>query len=73
MADTPKSRLAMSRVAKTRALAHGVSIAPGRLFSARPMQFANFIRLSCGMPWSPKIDQAVSMLGRLVKQFARLG
>jgi DNA-binding transcriptional MocR family regulator len=54
-----------------RALAHGISIAPGRLFSARPMQFANFIRLSCGMPWSPKIEQAVSLLGRFVKQLSR--
>jgi DNA-binding transcriptional MocR family regulator len=55
----------------TRALAHGISIAPGRLFSARPIQFANFIRLSCGMPWSPKIEQAVSTIGRLVKTLSR--
>jgi DNA-binding transcriptional MocR family regulator len=57
----------------TRALAHGISIAPGRLFSARPIQFANFIRLSCGMPWSPKIEQAVATLGRLVKTLSRSG
>ena len=56
-----------------RALGHGISIAPGRLFSARPMQFANFIRLSCGMPWSPRIEQAVSTVGRLVKQLSRSG
>jgi DNA-binding transcriptional MocR family regulator len=55
----------------TRALAHGISIAPGRLFSARPMQFGNFIRLSCGMPWSAKIEQALRTLGRLVKQFSQ--
>ena len=55
----------------THALARGISIAPGALFSARPMQFANFIRLSCGMPWSPKIEQALSTLGRLVKQLSR--
>lgn len=55
----------------TRALAHGISIAPGRLFSARPIQFANFIRLSCGMPWSSKIEQALSVLGGLVKKLAR--
>jgi len=53
----------------TRALAHHISIAPGRLFSARPMQFANFIRLSCGIPWSPKIERAIAVLGRLVRQF----
>jgi DNA-binding transcriptional MocR family regulator len=35
------------------------------------MQFANFIRLSCGMPWSPKIEQAISVLGGLVRQLAR--
>jgi DNA-binding transcriptional MocR family regulator len=54
----------------TRALARGVSIAPGQVFSARPLQFANFVRLSCGMPWSPKIEQAISVLGRLVRQLA---
>ena len=32
------------------------------------MEFANFIRLSCGMPWSPKIEQAISVLGGLVRQ-----
>src|SRR6185437_5684345 len=46
----------------TRALARGISIAPGRLFSARPIQFSNFIRLSCGMPWSPRIEEAVAVL-----------
>jgi DNA-binding transcriptional MocR family regulator len=55
----------------TRALARGISIAPGGLFSACPLQFANFIRLSCGMPWSPKIEQAISVLGGLVRQLAR--
>lgn len=55
----------------SRALAHGISVAPGRLFSARPLQFTNFIRLSCGMPWSQKIEEALATLGRLAKQLCR--
>ena len=49
------------------ALAAKISIAPGPMFSAS-QGFQNFIRLSCGHPWSERLDRAVTFLGRLVKE-----
>jgi DNA-binding transcriptional MocR family regulator len=43
----------------------GISIAPGPIFS--PVgAFSNYIRLSCGFPWSAKIERAIGVLGRLI-------
>ncbi len=50
-----------------RALAEKISIAPGPMFSPRH-SFRNFIRLSCGQPWSPRIERAIGLLAFLVKQ-----
>lgn len=49
------------------ALAEKISIAPGPMFSAS-RGFRNFIRISCGHPWSPQIENAVSALGRLIRK-----
>ncbi|RYD84349.1 MAG: PLP-dependent aminotransferase family protein, partial [Verrucomicrobiaceae bacterium] len=49
------------------ALAERISIAPGPMFSATK-GFRNFIRISCGHPWSPRIEEAIGILGRLVRQ-----
>jgi DNA-binding transcriptional MocR family regulator len=46
------------------ALAEGISISPGPMFSAR-QRFRNYIRLNCGYPWSPRLEKAVRTLGRL--------
>jgi DNA-binding transcriptional MocR family regulator len=51
----------------TKALAEKISIAPGPMFSPR-QNFRNFIRLSCGEPWSPQIERAIGVLAYLVKQ-----
>lgn len=51
----------------TKALAEKISLAPGPMFSAR-QNFKNFIRLSFGEPWSPKVERAVGVLAYLVKQ-----
>jgi DNA-binding transcriptional MocR family regulator len=48
-----------------RALSERISIAPGPIFSAK-QKFRNFIRLNCGIPWSPTIERALKILGRLV-------
>jgi len=48
-----------------RALAEGISISPGPMFSPR-QRYRNYIRLSCGYPWSPRFDQAIRTLGRLM-------
>ena len=47
-----------------KALAEKISIAPGPIFSAK-QKLENFIRLSCGAPWSEAMDQALLKLGQL--------
>lgn len=51
----------------TRARAADISIAPGPLFSPNG-GFRNSIRISCGNPWSPAIEAAVTTLGDLVRK-----
>ena len=53
-----------------RALAAGISIVPGPVFSAKG-KFRNFIRLNCGNPWSKAIERAISQLGNFVHELAR--
>ena len=50
-----------------RALEQKISIAPGPIFSAK-QKYKNFIRLSCGLPWTEKIDRAVQTLADLARQ-----
>lgn len=47
-----------------RAAARGISVAPGPIFSAK-QRFSNCIRVSCGWPWSPRIEQAITTLGAI--------
>lgn len=46
------------------ALAEGISISPGPIFSPSG-KFRNYIRLNCGRTWSEELDRAVLKLGRL--------
>jgi hypothetical protein len=46
-----------SEVLLSQALTRGVSITPGVLFSTT-RKFKNFIRISCGLPWSEDVAQA---------------
>lgn len=48
-----------------RALAAGISTAPGPLFSAKK-KFQNFIRLNFGNPWTETIENAVRTLGQII-------
>ena len=50
-----------------RAMAQKMSIAPGPIFSAK-QKYKNFLRLSCGLPWSDKIDSAVQTLAELIRK-----
>jgi DNA-binding transcriptional MocR family regulator len=53
------------------ALAEGIGTSPGVLFSSRG-DYGDCLRLSCGMPWSPRLDQALKRLGQLARrQLAR--
>jgi DNA-binding transcriptional MocR family regulator len=47
-----------------RALQHGISIAPGPIFSPR-REYRNCVRLNYGHPWSAELDRAVRQLARL--------
>ncbi len=53
-----------------RALEAGISIAPGPIFSARPDCYRNFVRLSCGQVWTPRIEAAMATLGSLARSLA---
>jgi len=46
------------------ALGRGVSITPGTLFSAT-RRFRGYIRISAGLPWSERVEQAVATVGEL--------
>jgi DNA-binding transcriptional MocR family regulator len=50
-----------------RALARGVSVAPGPIFSAK-QRFTSCVRISCGFPWSPAIERGVRTLGEIVRE-----
>jgi DNA-binding transcriptional MocR family regulator len=52
------------------ALASHIGIAPGVVFSASA-KYRNYIRLSCGLPWTATIERALEKLGRLVATTAR--
>lgn len=46
------------------ATAAGIAFVPGDMFSASGL-YRNCLRLNCGNPWTPRIDEAVRTLGRL--------
>jgi DNA-binding transcriptional MocR family regulator len=54
------------------ALAKGISIAPGPIFSARK-QYRNCLRLNCANLWSEKVEQAVAKLGIMATRMAANG
>ena len=50
-----------------RALEQKVGIAPGPIFSPK-QKYKNFIRISCGLPWSEKVDHAVRTVADLARK-----
>jgi DNA-binding transcriptional MocR family regulator len=50
-----------------RALAMGISIAPGPIFSAR-RQFRNFLRINVGHPWTMLMDKSIQRLGEILRR-----
>lgn len=63
--ELPKAVNALTLYRK--ALAEKISIAPGPLFSAK-QRYPNFIRLSCGHPWSVELERALARLGELANE-----
>ncbi len=50
------------------ALAQGISLAPGPIFSAT-QRFRNCARLNHGHPWDNRSEKAMELLGRILKSF----
>jgi DNA-binding transcriptional MocR family regulator len=50
-----------------RAMAAGISVSPGPMFSA-VRGFGNCLRLNYGHPWSPRLEQGMRTLSRLVTE-----
>ncbi|WXL27975.1 GntR family transcriptional regulator MpaR [Ectopseudomonas mendocina] len=50
------------------ALAQGISLAPGPIFSAT-RRFGNCARLNSGHPWTAHSEQAMAVLGRILASF----
>jgi DNA-binding transcriptional MocR family regulator len=46
------------------ALEEKISTAPGPIFSVRH-QFGNYLRINCGLRWTPQFERAIQTLGRL--------
>ncbi|SDP91616.1 transcriptional regulator, GntR family [Rhodoferax sp. OV413] len=55
-----------------RALAQGISIAPGPMFSAR-QGWRHSIRLNYGHPWTEQLEAAMATLGQLAKDLYKNG
>ena len=51
-----------------RALKHNIGIAPGQIFSSQG-RFENCFRISYGEPWSPKIEEGIKTLGKLLREW----
>jgi len=49
---------------QTDAFERGIAIAPGPIFSAR-QRYASSIRITCGAPWSSRMERAIATLGEL--------
>lgn len=45
----------------------GISISPGPIFSASG-KYTNFIRISCAGKWTPRVDEALARVARLIEQ-----
>jgi DNA-binding transcriptional MocR family regulator len=51
------------------ALKHKISFTPGRIFSLQNC-FNNCLRLSYGNPWSKQVDDAIKLLGKLIRKMS---
>lgn len=51
------------------ARSRNIGIAPGAIFTTQD-RFANYIRLSCGIPWSDRLDNGIRQLGALAVALA---
>ncbi len=52
------------------ALRHNISVIPGVICS-NSNKYSHFIRISCGLPWSEKLQQGVIRIGEIIHQLTR--
>ncbi|QJQ06337.1 PLP-dependent aminotransferase family protein [Undibacterium piscinae] len=52
------------------ALEHGILVSPGLLYS-NSNRFNHFLRLNCGMPFTPELDAALRTLGNIIHRLAQ--
>jgi DNA-binding transcriptional MocR family regulator len=52
---------------RTEAMKHGISIVPGKIFSASN-NYGNCVRISFGKPWDDDADYGLMMLGKLIRK-----
>lgn len=52
---------------QARALDHGIAVAPGPIFSPRN-RFTSFVRISCGLPMSPRVEAAIRRVGEIAAE-----
>jgi DNA-binding transcriptional MocR family regulator len=52
-----------------KALQQKIAVVPGPMFSAKG-GFGNCLRLSCGIPWSPQLEQSLAILGSIATRSA---
>ena len=52
-----------------KALQEKICVAPGTLFAAGK-RFRNFIRISCGYPWSSELERSIWRLGQIVTELS---
>jgi DNA-binding transcriptional MocR family regulator len=53
-----------------RLLDQGIGVFPGEIFSTNA-KHRGFIRVSCGMPWTPAIERAIGVIGRTCRELSR--
>lgn len=63
-------RLSAARLFEA-ALAQQIAVAPGSLFS-NSARFDHFMRINCGWPWSPEIDDALRRLGEIALEMTAI-
>lgn len=51
-----------------RALKQNIGIAPGQIFSSQG-RFENCFRISYGLPWSDEVEEAIKIIGKLIKDY----
>ena len=49
------------------AIKYKISVAPGVIFSSRNL-YPKFMRINCALSWNDKIDNAINLLGKIIKE-----